>query len=284
MKVGFIGAGNVGSCLGQYFVHNNITVTGYYSRTKASAQEAASRINGQVFSSIDNLLTSSDVLFLTVPDGAIEAVWEQVRTRDIKGKFICHCSGSYSSTILSGSEDAGAYGYSIHPMFPFNRKTITYEDIHQAVFSVEGNAFHKETLLDLLTPCGNKFISIHSEDKTKYHAAAVFASNLMVGLMEESIQLLEECGFTRDDAYDALKPLATTNLDNIFKVGTKEALTGPVDRNDIDTVKNHLDVLEGRPRKVYQALTDEIIDIAANKHPHKSYEEMREGVRDETNR
>ena len=41
MKIGFIGAGKVGFSLGKFFVQGNLPVTGYYSRQRESAQEAA---------------------------------------------------------------------------------------------------------------------------------------------------------------------------------------------------------------------------------------------------
>ena len=37
-----------------------------------------------------------------------------------------------------------------------------------------------------------------------------------------------ECGFDEDAALKALKPLTVTNMNNIFDVGTCDALTGPV--------------------------------------------------------
>ena len=102
MKVGFIGAGKVGCSLYDYFVHNNIPVTGCYTRTQAKVSGTEKQTQKIFTTSIDKILTKSDVLFLTVPDDAIAAVWELVKTYPIQGKFICHCSGSLGSAVLSG--------------------------------------------------------------------------------------------------------------------------------------------------------------------------------------
>ena len=102
MKVGFIGAGKVGCSLYDYFVHNNILVTGCYTRTQANVSGTEKQTQKIFTTSIDKILTKSDVLFLTVPDDAISTVWEQVKTYPIQGKFICHCSGSLGSAVLSG--------------------------------------------------------------------------------------------------------------------------------------------------------------------------------------
>ena len=71
MKVGFIGAGKVGCSLYDYFVHNNIPVTGCYTRTQAKVSGTDTQTQKIFVTSIDKILTMSDVLFLTVPDDAI---------------------------------------------------------------------------------------------------------------------------------------------------------------------------------------------------------------------
>ena len=110
MKVGFIGAGKVGCSLYDYFVHNNIPVTGCYTRTQAKVSGTEKQTQKIFTTSIDKILTKSDVLFLTVPDDAIATVWELVKTYPIQGKFICHCSGSLGSAVLSGIEETGEIG------------------------------------------------------------------------------------------------------------------------------------------------------------------------------
>ena len=51
MNVGFIGAGKVGFSLGKWFAHNGVTVTGYWSRRRESAGEAALFTGTQAFAS-----------------------------------------------------------------------------------------------------------------------------------------------------------------------------------------------------------------------------------------
>ena len=185
------------------------------------------------------------------------------------------------SAVLSGIEETGAYGYSIHPMFPFKSKKTAYEDLSQALFSVEGNEEHIEEIMDLLSVCPNHIVRLKSEDKPKYHAAAVFASNLAVGLINQAKRLLMECGFDEDAALKALKPLTVTNMNNIFDVGTCDALTGPVERHDIKTVQKHLNALDQETKETYSALTKEIIKLAQMRHPDISYADMKHVLEEE---
>ena len=56
MRVGFIGAGKVGFSLGKYLVSNNVTVTGYFSKSSKSAKLAADFTSTKDYSSLENIL------------------------------------------------------------------------------------------------------------------------------------------------------------------------------------------------------------------------------------
>lgn len=272
MKVGFVGAGKVGCSLYNYFVRNKIAVTCCYTRTKAAGKSAQIRY----VTSLDAAVAESDVLFLTVPDDAISTAWEHVKSYPIQGKLICHCSGSLSATVFCGIEETGAYGYSVHPMFPFKSTETAYDDLAKAVFSIEGNEERIDAIMELLSMCPNRIVKLKSNDKTKYHAASVFASNLVVGLMNQATGLLKECGFSDKAALAALEPLAVANMKNIFDVGACEALTGPVERHDVETVKEHLRALDQEKKATYITVTREIIRLAEVRHPGRSYEDMKQ--------
>ena len=97
MTIGFIGAGKVGFSLVQFFAHGGLSMIFYYSLHRDSAQEAAERTGTRQFASLEALVRASDAIFLTVPDGAISAVYEKLRQFDLTGKQLCHCSGAISA-------------------------------------------------------------------------------------------------------------------------------------------------------------------------------------------
>ena len=135
MKTGFIGAGKVGFTLGKFFAANNIQVTGYYSRRRESAKEASAFTGTTVYDSIGELVQDSDAVFLTVPDSAISSVFEELKEFDLTGRLICHCSGAMTAReAFPGIKDTGAYGYSIHPLFPIHSKYNTYRELAGAFF------------------------------------------------------------------------------------------------------------------------------------------------------
>ncbi len=281
MKTGFIGAGKVGFTLGKFFCSksnsNSIKVTGYYSRNTQSAEEAAKFTETEAFTDMGALIEASDVLFLTVPDGTITEVYKEVRQYPIQGKYICHCSGSLSSEeAFPGIDQTGAYEYSVHPLFAVSDKYEAYKELQDVFFTIEGNLEHLPEIEGMLRSAGLDLQVIKAEDKTLYHAAAVTASNLVVALLAESIDMLRQCGFNEADARRALTPLVRGNVDHVLAGGPAEALTGPVERGDEKTVAKHLGCLNDSQRELYRVLSSQLIPIAESKHPDRLYQNIRD--------
>lgn len=277
MKIGIIGAGKVGTTLGKYLSNAGICVTGYYSRTRESADEAATFTRTSICQSLAELAAASDTLFLAAPDGAIEQIWQEVAGLSIRQYIICHFSGSLSSHVFSGIRDAGAYGISIHPMYAFSDKFTSYENFHTAYLTMEGDERAVAVMKPLFEGLGHRVMTIRAEDKMKYHAAAAMASNEMLGLMQASLDIMEQCGFDQTDAMTMLTPLVQGNIHSMLTKGCTSALTGPIERNDVSTVRKHLEALgDSDAGRIYRSLGKTMIALAQRKNPDRDYREMQQ--------
>ncbi|EGD48685.1 protein of unknown function DUF2520 [Ruminiclostridium papyrosolvens DSM 2782] len=276
MNVGFIGAGKVGNTLGKYFEQNDIALTGYFDIDKNAAMEAADFTLSTVYTSLSELVKCSDIIFITTTDNIIQYVWEDIKELPIEGKIICHCSGALSSAVFKEVDEKGAFGYSIHPLFSCSSKTSSYKKLYDALITIEGSKEHLQEVEELFKRIGNSTRIIDSTQKIKYHAAAVFASNQPLALAGQGADILEQCGFTRDEAIKAVLFLMSHAIENIEKQGLEEALTGPVERNDIITVKKHLKALSEEEKNIYISLSRKLIKIAKIKNPEKNYIELEE--------
>ena len=276
MKIGFYGAGRVGCTLGRYFREHGLSVTGFYSRDPGHAEEAAQLTGTSRYETLESLLSENDVLFLTVSDKAIAAVVHQLTDMGedlLKGKLLCHTSGAISSAVFSGT---GAFGYSIHPLLAISNKENSYRDLPQAYFTVEGDAAYLQYWLDLLSGIGLSVKAISADEKVRYHAAAVMASNLVCGLYDMASGELVKCGFTKTEAEQALKGLFLENAKGIVKNGVTAQLTGPLERGDAETVTGHLAALDEDTRNIYRLLSGKVLDVAERKNPDRDYSAVKD--------
>lgn len=276
MRIGFIGSGKVGFSLGKFLVERGIKVTGFYNRHQEEAKKAAEYTNTTCYREIEELVKNSDMIFITVSDGAINSIYEQLKNYKIDGKYICHASGAMTAGEAFPDVDKyNAYGYSVHPLLPISSKYNSYRDLTDAFFCIEGSDEHIEEVADLFRIAASNVKIIGKNNKVKYHAACAISSNLVCALIDESVKLLGECGFSREEALMALKPLGICNIQNAFERGPIEALTGPVERCDSDTVKKHLETFDDvDERMMYVYATKRLVRIAKEKHPERDYSDL----------
>lgn len=83
MLAGFVGAGKVGFSLGKFMTENGIQVTGYYSRHRESAEEAALFTGSKAYYELEELVRERDAVFLTVPDEAISSTYDKIKAFDM---------------------------------------------------------------------------------------------------------------------------------------------------------------------------------------------------------
>ncbi|MCR5793039.1 MAG: DUF2520 domain-containing protein [Lachnospiraceae bacterium] len=256
----------MGSSIGKYLKEHAVEVSGYYSRTKSSAVWAAGFTESKSYADMGELIADSDVVCISTNDGAIGEVWNLVRKYNLSNKIISHFSGSLSIDVFSNWEQTGCEVCSIHPMFAFSDKESAYQQLNHVMFTMEGSKSALLAMKALFESFGNSVVVIPGEKKMLYHAAASLMSNHLMGLLKTSVDMLKESGFEEEQAYRLLEPLATNNLRNAFANGAAAALTGPIERGDIDTVRKHLSCMNEEQKAVYRALGPQVVKLAIEKN------------------
>ena len=274
MEIGIVGAGRVGCSIGKYLKEHGAAVAGYYSKSRESVEFAATFTNTAAFPSLGELVEAVSMIFITTPDDEVRPVWEKIAGQPIRGKIICHFSGSLSSVVFSGREQAGASGCSVHPMYAFSSKETSWQQLNQVLFTMEGDSHALDRVGLVLAQAGIRHFVINSAKKERYHAAASMVSNMMIGLYRMSIDMLQDCGFEEAAARLLVEPLVRNNIENLLATSPEQALTGPIERNDVETVRKHLAVLTEEEREVYTSLAQKLVETARRKNPDKEYGEI----------
>jgi len=274
-RIGFIGAGKVGTSLGKYLKLRGLNISGFYDKLDELSLYASKETDSERFVDMSQMVEASDILFVTANDDAIPVVWEKLRCLPIAGKYVFHCSGALASDIFAESEKTGSHVGSMHPVCAV-KDNNSADAFFGKFFVLEGDEKGLEMLKTLMNETGNRHCVIGKTDKAKYHAAAVASSNLVCALAQMGEDWLTDCGFDNETAHEILIPLMKGNVDNLASKGCVEALTGPVERGDTGTVKKHLDVLEGDDQEIYRLLSLRLLDIAQTKNPNKDYTNLKE--------
>ena len=135
-KLGFIGAGTVGTALAVLLKEKGYQVTAVASRTKASADRLASLVSGcQSYKSKQAVADATDIVFVTTPDDDVPEVVSEIKWHS--GQSVIHCSGVDSLDVLAKAKADGAQVGSFHPLQTFASFTHAIENLPGSTFALE---------------------------------------------------------------------------------------------------------------------------------------------------
>jgi len=274
-NIAIIGAGKVGQVLGRILVENGNRVVAVVSRTQRSARRGGEflqcRNHGVDLSIIP---PATDVVFITTPHAAVEEVvlglsglaglpWKKIS--------LCHASGMMSAGVLSPLQRKGACTFSFHPLQTFPRDFVPKDIVPNCrgiYYGVDGSKKGIERAKQLARRLSGKVIEVPPAKRAYYHAACVIASNHLTALLSIVETMYSHFGKTSPGFYSAFEPIILATLSNIKRSSSKQALSGPVARGGVETVREHFEAIrEHSPELLpyFARMTEESIYLATKK-------------------
>lgn len=266
--IAFIGAGMVGHALAFLLNQQGHPISGIYSRNQESSERMSNFLGtGKVYANPADAARTADIIFITTPDDSIAQVCQEIVAQEgfLEGAIVLHCSGALPSSVLEIAREARAHIGSMHPLQSFASVTEAVASLKNATWAVEGDKRALELMHRLVALLGGQSQPISLENKVLYHAGAVLASNYLVVLKHLAGQLLTKSGLNEKMADQGLQTLMQGTLNNLKSIPPALALTGPVSRGDIATLKLHLQALEAHAPQllpIYKKLGQHAVSLA----------------------
>jgi predicted short-subunit dehydrogenase-like oxidoreductase (DUF2520 family) len=272
MHLTVIGGGHVGRVLGRLLhVRGGLEAGDVLARSSVSAHAAAAFIGAGRALDDYAALTPAEIYMLAVTDDQIVPACEALAAAvPLRGAVVFHCSGALASDRLQAAREAGAFVASVHPVRSFADMEAVAAAFDGTFCGVEGDAEALAVLLPALAAIGARAVQIDASAKTVYHAAAVFASNYLVTVLDAALRAYQAAGIPEDVARELARPLAGESMDNVFRLGAAPALSGPIARGDMATVKRQQDAVtawDAATGQLYAALVPPTVALAARKRP-----------------
>ena len=205
----------------------------------------------------------------------LDTEYSKTVTETVRAKLVLHCSGSRSSSILACFEYFNWKVAQFHPLYSFKSSGIRPQDLQGLHIALSSRKHVKNELIELVNYL--KFIPLDLDEislgnlKTTtepelflslYHCAAVFGANLSLAPFFLGEEILEKLRFPTLVASQAFQNLYRSALtpfpfqeklhtldkqDEVLSLSArrrfKEALTGPIARDDVQTLQLHLNSL-----------------------------------------
>ncbi|MFN7039213.1 MAG: DUF2520 domain-containing protein [Alphaproteobacteria bacterium] len=221
-KYGIIGSGRVAKHFIHYFNLLNIEVKSW-SRSTNTKHE------------LESFSKNSDIVLILIKDDEIENFINA--NHIIQSKIIIHFSGCLSTDKAIG----------IHPLVSFGETLYELEFYKKIAFIIDNQNFVFHKYFPFLA---NEFHFIDKKLKPYYHALCVMSGNFSVILWAKLFNELEsKFNITKEAAYPYLESIFTN-----IKADHNKALTGPLSRDDQETInKNLLSLKEDPFHNIYKS-------------------------------
>ncbi len=248
LKIGIVGAGNVGSHLCRAFSKAGHQIVVY---TRRGADHLLNDVSGLVWTKhLSSFRRGYDFIIIAINDDSIGNVAAELNPEE---GIILHTSGSTEMDILKRSNSSN-YGV-FYPLQSF-RKDLALNYAEIPVF-IEGNTKNTLNKIKILAESFSKnVVEMESDQRKRLHLAAVIVNNFSNHLYCLSQEYLNKHKIT----FDHLLPLIKETASRLDVNKASEMQTGPAMRNDSKIMNEHRKMLESKDEllSIYELISSSI--------------------------
>jgi len=241
-RIGVVGAGRVGAVLSAALRAAGHDIVAVAGESDASRTRIETLLPGVPVSKPSAVARAADILLLTVPDDVLSNVATMLSASKAihADQLVVHTSGRHGTDVLRPAAERGAQVAAMHPAMTFTGTDVDLRRVPATVFGCTGGEDVRETVGSLVTDLGGRPVWIEEDQRVLYHAALAHGANHLVTLVNQAAELLRATGVA--EPASIVQPLLQAALDNALAYGDA-ALTGPVVRGDVQTVRDHVQTL-----------------------------------------
>ncbi|HEY6014639.1 MAG TPA: DUF2520 domain-containing protein, partial [Candidatus Limnocylindrales bacterium] len=163
---------------------------------------------------------------------------------------------------------AGTQVGGFHPLVAFADTERAVAALHGATVAIEGDDELAALLARMAEAIGATAVRLAPGSKAAYHAAAMLSAGGFVALLDAIAELGRVAGLDETGAVAIYGGLVEQTLGNARALGIARALTGPMVRGDVGTIRRHLEVLTREAPDVlplYRAIAEREVAIAESR-------------------
>lgn len=225
----------------------NVTLTGRdYQQVNKRVDDLALPVAVQPML---NAVIDADLILLAAPDAEIASLCKSLSINFKSGSVVAHFSSKLDSSELGfARRNTGVHTCSLHPLSIYSSLEDTMRifgnRFHRTPLYSEGSRIALKLTDSVFKELGFLPVEITREAKPSYHAACVIARDYVAVLLHSSIETAALAGINKDTFWNSLQSLVKSTLLAVDSKGAEQTLNGPITTGDVETLEQHLKLLE----------------------------------------
>jgi predicted short-subunit dehydrogenase-like oxidoreductase (DUF2520 family) len=253
-KVAIIGSGNIAShLLPELKKSGAVSIMCLHNRNPERGLAMCKENKIAYANSYASIPTDVEIVFVMTSDEAIPSVTQSLSKVLRRETIIVHFSGSAELSSIDPYFNQTASSWPIQSISR-NDQNLDFSQIPFCISSQKAPL--RERLGSIFGRISSKVVQVDEEEKRILHLAAVVANNFTNHLLVKSKELLENHHLD----FDLLAPIIKKTTENALTYDPRLIQTGPAARNDLSTMKSHLEILQNNPtlEEIYRLISKSI--------------------------
>jgi predicted short-subunit dehydrogenase-like oxidoreductase (DUF2520 family) len=269
--VNIIGCGRAAGSLAKLWLQSGRFMPGgIANRSMQSSEAAVARIGSGVAVRSVREMPHSRFWLIGTSDHQIVPAAETLAGcgAQLQGGLVFHLAGRFGVEVLAPLAGSGAQLAALHPVRSLTHEHLELEDFAGTACVAEGNEAALEMLRPLVFAIRGSWLPVNEIDRGLYHAAVAMTSNVTKAVTWKAQRWLIRAGLPEETAVTVTNELLNSTVEDLFRSGARQSITGPVVRGDTRTIEAHLEAVRSThpgDLDIYRILARTVFDLALNR-------------------
>jgi predicted short-subunit dehydrogenase-like oxidoreductase (DUF2520 family) len=267
-RINIIGCGRAAGSLARLWMEaGSVAIGDVLNRTGTSTSQAVTRLGAGTAAKNVQTMAAADYWLIGTGDHQVPVAAGLIadQVRDVGEVLVFHLAGRFGLDVLAPVEGSGAFLAALHPVRSLSGAALSLSDFEGTACVAEGSADALKALRPLVASIGGIWLPVGEIDRGLYHASVSIISNITKAVAWKAQNWLEKSGLEAETAAAVTHQLLHSTMEDLFRSGASQSITGPVVRGDTRTIEAHLSALKATypdDVDVYRVLARTVLELA----------------------
>jgi predicted short-subunit dehydrogenase-like oxidoreductase (DUF2520 family) len=267
-RINIIGCGRAAGSLARLWVQAGAVRIGcIMNRSEASSQRAAEKIGaGKPVRCLEEM-QPAEFWLIGTNDDHIERVSRAMAAsgKHLEGSLVFHLAGRFGLDALEPLKTHAVELAALHPVRSLTDAALSLEGFSGTACVAEGSATALGALQPLVVSIGGTWLPVTEIDRGLYHASVSIISNITKAVAWKAQKWQHKAGLSEETARTVTHQLLQSTMEDLFRSGARQSITGPVVRGDTSTIAAHIEAIRvSHPDdvEIYRVLARTVLELA----------------------
>jgi len=267
-RINIIGCGRAAGSLARLWVQAGSVHIGHVmNRSEASSRRAVEKIGAGTAVNCLEDMEQADYWLIGTNDDQVLTVARALANleRLLTGSLVFHLAGRFGLEVLQPLDRGSVSVAALHPVRSLTDSALSLDGFAGTACVAEGAPAALKSLQPLISSIGGTWLPVQTIDRGLYHASVSIISNITKAVAWKAQKWQRRAGLPEDTAKAVTHQLLQSTMNDLFRSGARQSITGPVVRGDTQTIEAHIEAITAtHPEdvEVYRVLARTVLELA----------------------